>query len=147
MNLALRVVQYRTIYNPVQEPKIFFAIFTKGKVLIMVIHTFKRTSNNFFCSFCLDHNNNLSFIYFLFVSMKFSVSWLASQTHYGDGSGEGEAFEFRSKISFMCPLRPLHTGTWAKFWDKRSPVPNLPFPLPPTPSRRPPPGHRNWYLE
>ena len=24
--------------------------------------------------------------------MNFSVSWLASQTHYGDGSGEGEAF-------------------------------------------------------
>jgi hypothetical protein len=25
--------------------------------------------------------------------MKFSVSWLASQTQYGDGSGEGKAFE------------------------------------------------------
>jgi hypothetical protein len=25
--------------------------------------------------------------------MNLSVSWLASQTHYGDGSGEGDAFE------------------------------------------------------
>jgi hypothetical protein len=36
--------------------------------------------------------NKLSFIYF-FVSMNLPVSWLASQTHYGDGSGEGKAFE------------------------------------------------------
>jgi hypothetical protein len=33
--------------------------------------------------------------------MNFSVSWLASQTHYGDGSGEGEAFEFGSKIQVV----------------------------------------------
>jgi hypothetical protein len=33
--------------------------------------------------------NKFSFVYFL----NLSVSWLASQTHYGDGSGEGEAFE------------------------------------------------------
>jgi hypothetical protein len=56
---------------------------------------------------------------FFILSMNFSVSWLASQTHYGDGSGEGEAFELgcAANIRFKANISECEANIYS-LWSE-----------------------------